>query len=95
MWGLVWLVALQEKELQAIVDQGQVEEKTVSSQAISTMADNLDAALGIISVQPSQNLVVRETVGPLHDGVRGCPGFENLVVILYFQFPELAWRRTW
>lgn len=80
--GLVGRVALVEEELQPIVDQSQVEEKTVSSQAVSTVADNLDTTLWVISIKTSQHFVVGEATWLLHFGVLGGPCLDQLVVCL-------------
>lgn len=80
--GLVRLVALPEEKLQAIVDEGQVEEKTVSSQAVTAVPNNLDSTFWIVPVQASEDFVVRETVGSFHGRIRGCPRLDHLVVIL-------------
>lgn len=80
--GLVGRVSLVEEELQAVVDEGQVEEQAVSGQTISAVTDDLDTSFRIISIQASQNLVVRKAVGAFHDSVRRSPGLDDLVVIL-------------
>jgi hypothetical protein len=79
---LVGLVTLVEEKLQAIVDEGQVQEETVARQTISSVADNLYTTLRIIPVQASKDLVVGETIGPLHNSIGGGPGLDDLVVIL-------------
>lgn len=80
--GLVGSVALVEEELQTIVDQSQVEEKTVSSQAVSTVANNLDTTLWVISIETSQHFVVGEAAWLLHFDVLGSPCLDQLVVCL-------------
>lgn len=59
---LVGLVALAEQKLETIVDEGQVEEKAVASQAVASVADDLDTTLRVVSVQTSQDFVVRKAV---------------------------------
>lgn len=81
--GLVGLVAPVEEELKAVVDQSQIEEKTVSGQAITTVTDNLDTALRIVTVQASQDFVVGETTGSFHGNILGGPCSDDLIVILY------------
>lgn len=46
------------------------------------MADDLDAALGLVAVQPSQHVVVREAVALLDFEAFGRPGADQLVVVL-------------
>lgn len=48
---LVGRVALVEEELEAVVDQREVEEETVAGQAITPVSNNLHAALGVVAVQ--------------------------------------------
>lgn len=80
--GLVGGVPLVEEELQAVVHEGEVKEQAVSGQAVSSVADDLDTTLRVISIQASQNLVVRKAVGAFHDSVGRGPGLDDLVVIL-------------
>lgn len=90
--GLVGSVSLVEEELQAVVDKGQVEEQTVSGQAVSSVTDNLDTTLRIISIQTGQNLVVRKAIGPFHDSIGRGPGLDDLVVIL-LEFHRSVWEK--
>lgn len=46
------------EELQAVVDQGLVQENTPLPEEIAAVTDNLGTSLGIVSVQPEENLVV-------------------------------------
>ena len=80
--GLVRCVALVEEELQTIVDQSQVEEKTVAGQAVSTVANNLNTTLWVISIETSQHFVVGEAAWLLHLGALGGPCLDQLVVCL-------------
>lgn len=63
LWGLVRLVAPVEQELQSIVNQSQVQEETVASQAVSSVSNNLHTTLRVIAIQTGQNLVVRKAIG--------------------------------
>lgn len=58
MWRLVWLVVFPPEEFQAIIHQGEIEKESVASQAISTMANDLDASFWIVSVNTGQDFVV-------------------------------------
>lgn len=91
--GLVRCVALVEEELQTIVDQSQVEEKTVASQAVSTVANNLDTTLWVISIETSQHFVVGEAAWLLHFGALGGPCLDQLVVCLQPEIHLLVSRR--
>ena len=80
--GLVGSVALVEQEFETVVDQSEVEEETVSSQAVATVANNLDTALGVVSIEASQHFVVREATRSLPLNVLGSPCPDQLVVCL-------------
>lgn len=71
--GLVGGVTLVEKEFETVVDQSEVKEETVASQAVSTVANDLDTALGVVSIEASQHFVVREATGSLPLDVLGSP----------------------
>ena len=75
-------VSLFEQKCQSVVDEREIEEETVASQTISTVADDLDTTLWVIAIQPSQNLVVRKTVALLDYNVFGCPCPLDDVVVL-------------
>jgi hypothetical protein len=47
------------------------------------VANDLDTTFRVVSIQASQDFVVRETAGSLHGGILGRPCSNNLVVILY------------
>jgi hypothetical protein len=46
---LVGRVAFVEEEFEAVVNQGEVEEEAIARQAVAPVADNLDAALGVVA----------------------------------------------
>ena len=55
---LVWLVAFLPQELEAVVDEGEIEKQTVASQTVTPMADDLDSSLRIIAIEPCKDLVM-------------------------------------
>ena len=80
---LVGGVALVEEELEAVVDEGEVEEEAVPSQAVAPVSDNLDAALGVVAVQSCENAVVWDAVGfELCFPVCGSPCLNHSIVVL-------------
>lgn len=46
------------EELEAVVDNGLVEEDTPLLQEVTTVANNLDTTLGVVAIQLPENLVV-------------------------------------
>jgi hypothetical protein len=56
--GLVGRVALVEEKLETIVDEGEVEEETVACEAVAPVADDFDAALGVVAGKSCEDAVV-------------------------------------
>lgn len=80
--GHVGLVALVEEELEAVVDERKVEEETVASQAVASVASDLDTTLRVIAVQTGKDFVVGQAVLLCDlDTLRG-PIADQLVVVL-------------
>jgi hypothetical protein len=46
---LVGCVSFVEEELETIVDEGKIEEEPIASEAVSSVADNLDTTLGVVA----------------------------------------------
>lgn len=82
LWGLVGFITLVEQEFQPIVDESQVEEETIPSQAVASVPNDLYTALGVITIQASKNFMVGEAVGTLQNGLRRSPVLDDFVVIL-------------
>jgi hypothetical protein len=59
---LVGCVALVEQELKTIVDERQVEEETVASEAVTPVSNDLHAALGVVAVQSCEDAVMWDSV---------------------------------
>jgi hypothetical protein len=55
---LVGRVALVEEKLETIVDEGEVEEETVACEAVAPVADDFDAALGVVAGKSCEDAVV-------------------------------------
>lgn len=80
---LVGGVALVEEELEAVVDEGEVEEETVACQTVAPVADNLDAALRVVAVQSCEDAVVGDAVLlELGLPLLGRPCLDDSVVVL-------------
>lgn len=82
MRGRIRFVSLFEQKCQSIVDESEIEEEAVASQTVSTVADELDTTLWVITIQSSQNFVVGKTVALLNYNVFGCPCPLDDVVVL-------------
>ena len=80
--GHVGLVALVEEELEAVVDESEVEEETVASQAVASVAGDLDTALGVITVQTGEDFVVGKAVLLCDFNTLRGPVANQLVVVL-------------
>lgn len=79
---LVGLVAFAEQELQAVVDKSEVEEETVASQAVASVADNLDSTLRVVAVYAGEDFVMRHAVLLLNRDSLGHPVSDESVVVL-------------
>lgn len=75
-------VAPQHQELQAVVDQSLVEEGAPLLEEVTTVSDNLDTTLRLVSVYPGEDLVVRQAVLLLHRHALWCPCTNDRVVRL-------------
>lgn len=80
--GLERNVSLAGEELETVVDQGLVEEDSPLLEEVTTVTDNLNSTLGLVTVKASENIVVGENVALLNGNTLGGPGTEQLVVVL-------------
>jgi hypothetical protein len=78
----VRFISFLKQKCQAIVHESEIEEEAVASETISTVADDLDTTLWVVTIQSSQNLMMRKTVALLHYNVFGCPFSLDDIVIL-------------
>lgn len=82
MWGLIWLVALLEQELQPVVDKCKIQEKSIPSKTISSMADNFLPPFRVIAINPCKNLMMGKAVRQFDRVFFSWPFAKLLVVIL-------------
>ena len=83
LWSLESSVSSGVQELKAVVDHGLVEEDTPVSQEVSTVADNLDTALWVVTIQASEDLVVGKAVALLNGDALWTPLAQFDVLVLY------------
>lgn len=82
MWWLVRLVALLEQEFQPVIDKCKIQKKSVTSEAISPVADNLLPSFRVVAVNSCKDLVMRKAVGLLDRIFVGRPFAKLLIIIL-------------
>lgn len=70
------------QELEAVVDEGLVQEDAPALQEVAAVSNHLDAALGLVAVEAREHVVVGETVAFLDSHARGRPRADQLVVVL-------------
>lgn len=82
MGGLERAVSTLSEELKAVVHQGLVEKHAPFAQEISTVTDDFNTSVSIISIESEKDLVMRQD-RPLLDGnALGGPCSLNCIVIL-------------
>lgn len=69
------------EELEAVVDEGLVQEDAPTLQEVATMPNHLDTALGLVAVEAGEHVVVGETIAFLDDHALGRPRADQLVVV--------------
>lgn len=69
------------EKLEAVVDEGLVQEDAPTLQEVATMPDHLDTALGLVAVEAGEHVVVGETIAFLDDHALGRPRADQLVVV--------------
>lgn len=76
-------VSLVGKEFETVVYQRLVEEDTPLAKEISTVANDLDTSVGVISVKSEEDLVVGQDWSLLYGNALGGPRSLNCVVVLW------------
>lgn len=90
MGGLVRGVALGVEEFKSIVNESEVEEETVVGQAVTSMADDLDATDGVVAVETGENFVVGKTVPLGGLSAIGGPLANDFIVFLAQQKKKIS-----
>lgn len=75
-------VSLVGEEFEAVVYQRLVEEDTPLAKEVSTVANDLDTSVGVISVKSEEDLVVRQDRSLFYGNALGGPRSLNCVVVL-------------
>ena len=83
LWSLESSVSSGVQEFEAVVDHGLVEEHTPVSQEVSTVADNLDTALWVVTIQASEDLVVGKAIALLDGDTLWTPLPQFDILVLY------------
>lgn len=83
LWSLEGSVSSGVQELETVVDHGLVEEHTPVSQEVSTVTDNLNTALWVVTIQASEDLVVGKAVPLLNGDTLWTPLAQLDVLVLY------------
>lgn len=58
MWGLVWFITLSPQIFETIIDESKVEKETVASEAITSMSNNLDSSIRVVTIDACQDLMM-------------------------------------
>lgn len=82
MRGLERAVSTLGEKLETVVHQGLVEKHAPLAQEISTVTNNLDTSVSIISVESEEDLVMRQNRSLLDGNALGGPCSLNCIVIL-------------
>jgi len=53
------------EELEAVVDQGLVEEHAPLAEEVAAVADDLDTTIGVVSIETEEDLMMREDIALL------------------------------
>lgn len=83
LWSLESSVSSGVQELETVVDHSLIEKHTPVSQEVSTVTDNLDTALWIVSIKASEDLVVGKAVTLLDGDTFRAPLAQLDVLVLY------------